>query len=127
MGYDYENRGFTRVPIEDGHPVTLTSDGGKVISGKLMNLSMTGALVECGEQFDADEVCAISCVVDDNTTLEMRGAVARVEPDSMGLLFTGISGDSYEPLHELLVDNAEDKDAVRNEVFERAHMAPDIY
>ena len=127
MGFDYEQRGFTRVPIEDRPSVTLTSEGGRVIAGNLVDLSMSGAMVECGEQFGADETCIISIVVNEDTTLEMRGTVARVDSDSLGVMFTGISGASYEPLHELLVDNAEDTDAVRNEVFERAHLAPDLY
>ena len=127
MGFSYEQRGFTRVPFEERPSVTLTSEGGRVITGNLVDLSMTGAMVECSEPFDADEVCVILIKVNDDMTLEMRGTVARVDSDSLGVMFTGISGDSYEALHELLVDNAEDKDAVRNEVFERAHLAPDLY
>lgn len=127
MGFDYENRGFTRVPIGGELSVWVTGGEDKAISGTLVNLSMTGALVGCKEQFSADEECVILIVVNEETTLEMRGSVARVESDSMGILFTGISEASYEAHHELLVENAEDGEAVRDEIFGRPHLAPDMY
>ena len=123
----YEHRGFTRVPIQGELTVKLAGESGTVVEGILVNLSISGAHVECTKQLGADEVCTVSILLDEDASLEMRATVTRVEPDSMGVEFTGISGKSYKTLHEILVDNAEDPGTIRNEMFERSHFEPEIY
>ena len=115
------------MPIEERPLVRLVSESGGVIGGCLLDLSMTGAMVECSETFGAEEVCVMSIMVDNDTTIEMRGTVVRVHPKVLGVLFTGISGASYGALHELLLDNAKDEDSVREEIFGHPHLTPDIY
>lgn len=107
--------------------VTLTFENNAIVEGTLTNVSMTGLLVKSGEQIGDGEDCVVLIVVDDVTTIEMKAKTVRVDPDSIGLSVTGISGVGYEALHELLLENAKDPDAVRNEIFSLDHLTPDIY
>ena len=127
MGNQYENRTFTRVSIEEPITVIMTDEGNKGISGTLKNISMIGLMVECDEQYAEGTLVEVIVAVDAHTTVELKATVMHADSEFMGLHTTGIASDGYDTLHELLLEHAEDEDAVRNEIFSLDHLAPKIY
>lgn len=127
MSFEYEARTFTRISIDGDVEVQLYTESGTEVVGKLGNLSMSGLLFLCDKQLTEGQAYTVKVNPDLTGDFEVRAVAVRVDPDSIGLLITGIAKSTFEHFHEFLIENAEAPDSIREQMFSLDHLAPDLY
>lgn len=116
-----DKREFTRVPI---HLNVEFSSSQRATSSvcQLKDVSMNGVYVHCDNPLPIGSDCQIAVFLGSRETpmrLEVKGKVARVDTDGMGMEITEIVGiESFEHLRNLVLYNSSDVDQVEQEFNE---------
>ncbi len=113
-----EKRRFTRVDVQ--YPVTLQIPGGKLVEGRVVNLSMKGILVELPEELCIDGAVAFSIPLSGDASgilIAGEADVVRTESDgSFGLHLLRTDVESLTHLRRLVELNMGDGDKAREEM-----------
>lgn len=108
-----EKRQFTRIPFETTVRVSV---GDRILlSRHLRDVSLGGAFVCTPESFSNGTVCDLEIELKGPGTLlviHAEGEVTRIEPEGMGLRFTGIDLDGLIHLRHLIRIYAQDPQVV---------------
>lgn len=115
---EHDNRrDFSRVTIHIDAEIVC---GEKVISGRLVDVSMRGMRLACDETLPLQSECSVTCFLGDSreSLLQIRanGKVVRVLDDSISIEITGIDLDSFEHLRNLVLMNADNGSQVEDEL-----------
>ena len=110
MATNDEHRDFTRVSVSvDG---TVTAEG-TTVTGNMSDVSMKGGFLHCTDPLPEGTPCDIVLTLSggsDDIPVNVRGRVARCQPEGMALAFESIDPESYAHLRNLIRYNAEDED-----------------
>lgn len=114
-----EKRKRTRVHFET--QVVLKTDVSEITAGaNSSDISMKGMFVSTDEKIPVGTPCDIEIVLSGTTSrlaLNIEGAVARQDKDGLGITFNSMDVDSYLHLKNIVMYNAQDPDAVEEEMF----------
>jgi hypothetical protein len=117
MGDDKRKR--TRVHFET--QVVLKTDVSEITAGaNSSDISMKGMFVSTDEKVPVGTSCDIEIVLSGTTSrlaLNIEGVVARLDKGGLGITFNSMDVDSYFHLKNIVMYNAQDPDAVEEEMF----------
>ncbi len=111
-----DHREFSRVNIK--LHAKIMAKGKEIMSQDTHDVSMKGLFVNCDSDWPVGTECEIHLTLegqDPPVDLEVKGRVQRVTESGMGLLFTEVSLEAYEHLHNLVMLNTHDPDKVEQE------------
>ncbi len=111
-----DHREFSRVDIK--LHAKILAKGKEIMSRDTHDVSMKGLFVNCDSDWPVGTECEIHLALegqDPPVDLEVKGRVQRVTESGMGLLFTEVSLEAYEHLHNLVMLNTHDPDKVEQE------------
>ena len=121
----YELRRFMRSTVVA--PVTLNFDGGEVVSGDILNLSIAGMFVRTAQQMDKGRECVASFSAGPMKPIHVRCVVMHRKNDGMGMEIVGIANASFEFLRELVVNHADDSFQCDIEIMSNMGNLPALY
>ena len=117
MGDDKRKR--TRVHFET--QVVLKTDVSEITAdANSSDISMKGMFISTNEKIPVGTPCDIEIVLSGTTSrlaLNIEGVVARRDKGGLGITFNSMDVDSYLHLKNIVMYNAEDPDAVEEEMF----------
>ncbi len=111
-----DHREFSRVDIK--LHTKILAKGKEIMSRDTHDVSMKGLFVKCDSDWPVGTECEIHLTLegqDSPVDLAVKGRVQRVTESGMGLLFTEVSLEAYEHLHNLIMLNTHDPDKVEQE------------
>lgn len=116
-----EKRKFSRIPLQ--FPVTLTLDNGSVFEiEEFINISVGGCLIPSTKEIVQTAACSITIVLGDDPLtapkIEARGEIVRHTETDLAVKFTKIDPESLFHLQNIIRYNAEDPDAIDEEIRE---------
>lgn len=112
-------REFTRAEHEVAAEVRGTQ--GKIVRGKVRDLSLNGLYIVTDRQLPAGSECWVTIRLKTGKTdlhLRAHGTVIRCGAAGMAIEFSDIQGDSFEHLKKLVLFNASDRKSVEEEFEE---------
>ena len=116
-----EQRHFTRIPF-DGQVHILQVDNGQSWIGKLLDISLNGALISHPDGWSAKIGDAIQLRLqlgeDADTNLCMDTTVSHIEAGRIGLHCQQMDLDTATHLHRLVELNLGDPELLKRELFE---------
>jgi len=116
-----DKRKRTRVHFET--QVVLKTDVSEIkADANSSDISIKGMFITTDEKIPAGTPCDIEIVLSGTTSrlaLNIEGVVARqdLDKDGLGITFNSMDVDSYFHLKNIVMYNAEDPDAVEEEMF----------
>jgi len=117
MGDDKRKR--TRVHFET--QVVLKTGVSEIMAGaNSSDISMKGMFVSTDEKIPVGTPCDIEIVLSGTTSrlaLNIEGVVARLDKGGLGITFNSMDVDSYLHLKNIVMYNAQDPDAVEEEML----------
>jgi hypothetical protein len=117
---DEEKRKYTRIPFETTVRITV---GDRILLARhVRDVSLGGVFVCTAESFSNGTVCDLEIELKGPGTLliiHAEGEVTRVEPEGMGLRFTGMDLDGLIHLRHLIRIYAHDPEVVDLEYADR--------
>lgn len=111
-----EHREFSRVDIKV-HVRVLAKDRDE-ISKDTHDISMKGLFLSCQEEWPIGTECEVHLLLEGQASpidLFLKGRVQRITEEGMGILFTEVSLEAYEHLHNLILFNSHNPDKVDQE------------
>ena len=111
-----DHREFSRV--ETKVQAQVQAKGKEIVSRDTHDVSMKGLFVNCDADWAVGTECEIHLLLegqDPPVDLSVKGRVQRVTETGMGLLFTEVSLEAYEHLHNLVMLNTHDPEKVEQE------------
>lgn len=112
-----DNRRFSRIPFKV--KVELLIDDRKHQSPELSNLSVGGCLLPLALEVEPGTPCQITILLEgasDDTRVRIEGEVVRATSAGVALRFVRIDPDSLYHLHNIILYNAPDADAIEHEI-----------
>ena len=123
MRGEENQREFTRVPIQI--EAQVTGGDAPMLRGPVRNVSMNGLFLLCDHPLPIDTDCRLTLLLGDaenQTCINARGIVRRLEDTGMGIEFSHILGlESFNHLRNLVLYNAS-TDAVQVEQEFKHHV-----
>ena len=117
MKAEANRREFTRIPIPID--VELTPTPADLTFCQVRDVSLKGLYLHCEKTLPVGTGCRVTMLLGEKENpirVEVRGKVARVDDDGMGLEITEIVGlESFEHLRNLVLYNSTDTDQVEQE------------
>jgi len=104
-----DHREFPRVDIKI--LAKVQAKGREMISAGTHDVSMKGLFVKGKTDWSLGTECEIHLILEDQNPpvdIKVKGRVQRITEEGIGLLFTEVSLEAYEHLHNLVLLNAED-------------------
>lgn len=113
-----ERRHFTRIPI-DGQ-VSLETERGQEVHGRLLDMSLKGLLVSLPEGADvrAGQICQVRAELGGGTCIRLSGIVAHRDDGQVGIELDEIDIDSATNLRRLVELNLGDPKLLEREFTE---------
>jgi len=111
-----EHREFSRVDVN--LHTKIMAKGKEIMSRDTHDVSMRGLFVVCKSDWLVGTECEIHLTLSGQNPpvdMAMKGRVQRVTENGMGLLFTEVSLEAYEHLHNLILLNTHDPEKVEQE------------
>lgn len=105
----------TRVKADFEAYVTI---GDVVIPVETRNLSLKGALLSGCEDCKAGTNCELHLPLSPGTRIVVEGEILRATNDTVGMIFKEMDDLSFTYLHRLVQLNAENPDAIDEELLE---------
>jgi hypothetical protein len=121
MATQDNNRRFTRVDINV--EVRVKTDRSVQIGGQARNLSLNGVYVVTYQCLPVETECEVVLVLQKYPTprqIHAEGIVCRVTDGGMAIEFTAITPDNLAQLQHLIRYNAEDSEAIEEEISQSA-------
>ncbi len=107
-----EKRQYSRVSFATDIRIQIESGGKSVqVQGSSKDLSLKGLFVQTQKTFALDSVCEIIIYLTggiDEIILKIKGRVARVSQNGMGVIFDSMDVDSYSHLKNIVQYNSVD-------------------
>ena len=107
-----EKRRHFRVGFSTAIEILLQADGKEVkLPGNSMDLSLKGMFVSAEEKFVPGTKCVVHVYLTggiDKIELQMKGTVARMSDNGMGLIFDSMDVDTYSHLKNIVYYNSGD-------------------
>jgi len=118
-----EKREFSRVPIHI--QATIKSNGKEISSEITDDISMKGLSIHCDETLERGASCDVILTLkngENPVEVKVKGMVARCMDSGMAIQFTELDLESYEHLHNMVIQNAEDPGQVEKEMKEHVGL-----
>lgn len=117
-------REFTRVTPH--FTARILSDGEILASVATLDISLNGALLECGTELPAGKQIQLVIELDDNPALQITagGTITRKEAGRIAVEFNDIDIDSYQHLEKLVLYNSLAPDEIKNELESHLGIKP---
>ncbi|NIQ03349.1 MAG: hypothetical protein GWM98_25675 [Nitrospinaceae bacterium] len=112
-----DHREFSRVRTHI-HTKVLAK-GEEITARDTEDISMKGLFVRSETPVPVGTECEIHLLLEDlepPLDIELKGRVQRMTDDGMGILFTEVSLDAYEHLHNIVLLNSHEPDRVEREI-----------
>lgn len=110
-----DHREFSRVEIKI--LATVQAKGEEIISDT-HDVSMKGLFVEGKTDWSLGTECEVGLILDGRSpavNIAVKGKVQRITDKGIAILFTEVSLEAYEHLHNLVMLNADDPEKVEQE------------
>ena len=110
-----DHREFSRVDIKI--LATVQAKGEKIISGT-HDVSMKGLFIEGKANWSLGTECEVGLILEGRNpvvNITVKGKVQRITDKGIAILFTEVSLEAYEHLHNLVMLNADDPEKVEQE------------
>ncbi len=119
-----EYRDFTRV--KTSFAASLSVAGKSAMQVSTVDISMHGVLVECDFDIATGEHCRLHIPLGSNNESGITASckIVRNEPGKLVLEFVDIDMDSYQHLQKMVQYNADNPDAIRQELNSRPGIKP---
>ena len=111
-----DQREFSRVDIK--LLAKVQAKGREVVFTGEHNVSMKGLFVKCKTDWSIGTECEIHLILEGQkppVDIKVKGRVQRITEEGMALLFTEVSLEAYEHLHNLVLLNTDDLEKVELE------------
>lgn len=111
-----DHREFSRVGIKI--LVKVQAKGREMVSAGMHDVSMKGLFVKGKTDWSLGTECEIHLILEDQNPpvdIKVKGRVQRITEEGIALLFTEVSLEAYEHLHNLVLLNADDPKKVERE------------
>ncbi|GBF34289.1 hypothetical protein DCCM_3401 [Desulfocucumis palustris] len=115
-----EKRKFTRVPFRVEASVKYKD---MECRGEVENLSLRGMFLRMPEKISLGECVDITILLAGDTsklTIDLKGKVARTDPDGIGIKFQEIDLDSFVHLKNIVTYNSGDAEKIMQEFINAA-------
>jgi hypothetical protein len=112
-------REFSRIEIP--MTATLSVDGEKTVSCKVVNISLNGIELCTEHNMSLGDRCQVEVQIgnpDDTLSIFAEGKVARITSDGLAVNFESIGLESYDHLKNMITYNAGNIDQVEKEFSE---------
>lgn len=110
-----ERRKFSRVAFAADIRIDIATGGETVqVDGSSRDLSLKGVFIHTKKTFELESVCEINIHLTgsiDEIVLKVKGRVARVSQNGIGLIFDSMDVDSYSHLKNIVQYNSVDDSA----------------
>ncbi|MBF0449199.1 MAG: PilZ domain-containing protein [Candidatus Magnetomorum sp.] len=110
-----------RTRVEFSTQVIISVEGSEIATqANSKDLSLNGLFVESDEVLDLGTICHVKIILPggvDEISLDMDGVVTRHAPGGFGIIFEGMDPDSFAHLKNIAMYNAEDPDAIEEEIL----------
>jgi len=107
-----EKRRHSRVGFSTEIEILIQADGKEVkLLGNSRDLSLKGIFVNAEEKFVPGTKCLVNVFLTggiDKIELQMKGTVARMSDNGMGLIFDSMDVDTYSHLKNIVYYNSTD-------------------
>ena len=104
------------------HEVKLKTKDNHLLEAICKNISLSGIYVETKKKLGFREICKVEIILKQASPpiyLSMRGHVARIDENGMGIVFDELELDTYEHLQHLIYYNTEEVDEFVKEMAEK--------
>jgi hypothetical protein len=109
-----DHREFSRVNIKIHAKVQAKSR--EIVSTGAHDISMKGLFVKGKVDWPIGTECEIHLILEgQNSPVDIKGRVQRITEDGIALLFTEVSLEAYEHLHNLVLLNTDDPEKAERE------------
>jgi hypothetical protein len=109
-----DHREFSRVNIKIHAKVQ--AKGREIVSTGAHDISMKGLFVKGKVDWPIGTECEIYLILEgQNSPVDIKGRVQRITEDGIALLFTEVSLEAYEHLHNLVLLNTDDPEKAERE------------
>jgi len=111
-----EQREFSRVNLK--LLAKVQAKGREIVSRGTRDVSVRGAFVHCDSGWPMGTECEIHLILDGRNPpvdINVKGRVQRVTEEGVALVFTEVSLEAYEHLHNLVLLNADNAEKVEQE------------
>lgn len=112
-----DQREFSRVDLIFTAKVKVR--GEETVFTGMHNLSMKGLLIECKTDWPMGTECEIHLILEGQSPpvdVKVKGRVQRITKKGVALVFTEVSLEAYEHLHNLVLLNTDDTEKVEQEL-----------
>jgi PilZ domain len=111
-----EQREFSRVDLK--LLAKVQAKGREIVSRGTRDVSVRGAFVHCDCDWSMGTECEIHLILDGQNPpvdIKVKGRVQRVTEEGVALVFTEVSLEAYEHLHNLVLLNTDNAEKVEQE------------
>ena len=111
-----DHREFSRVNIKINAKVQ--AKGKEIVSTGAHDVSMKGLFVKCKADWSIGTECEIHLILEGQNPpvdIKVKGQVQRITGEGIALLFTEVSLEAYEHLHNLVLLNTDDLEEAERE------------
>ncbi len=111
-----EQREFSRVDLK--LLAKVQAKGREIVSRGTRDVSVRGAFVHCDSGWPMGTECEIHFILDGQNPpvdINVKGRVQRVTEEGVALVFTEVSLEAYEHLHNLVLLNTDNEEKVERE------------
>ena len=111
-----DHREFSRVDVKI--LAEVQAKGRNVISAATHDVSMKGLFMKCKTDWPMGTECEIHLILegqDPPVNIKVKGRVQRITEEGIALVFTEVSLEAYEHLHNLILLNTDDTEKVERE------------
>ncbi len=111
-----DHREFSRVDIKIR--ATVQAKGKEIVSTGTHDVSMKGLFVRGKADWPIGTECEIHLFLEGQNppvNIEVKGKVQRITEEGIAILFTEVSLEAYEHLHNLVMLNTDDPEKVEQE------------
>jgi len=112
-----EKRVFSRILFQ---AEAVVEYGGETIKGQVENLSLNGMFLKTHEKISQDEAVEIKIFLSgasSDLSINLRGAVVRLDSDGVAIQFKEMDLDSFVHLKNILTYNRGDESEVMEEFY----------
>ncbi len=111
-----DHREFSRVGIKI--QAKVQAKGRKMVFAGTHDVSMKGLFVKCKANWSIGTECEIHLILEGQNPpvdIKVKGRVQRITGEGIALLFTEVSLEAYEHLHNLVLLNTDDLEKAERE------------
>jgi len=111
-----DHREFSRIDIKI--IAKVRAKGQEIVSNGAHDVSMKGVFVKGKTDWSIGTECEIHLILEGQNPpvdIKVKGRVQRITGEGIALLFTEVSLEAYEHLHNLVMLNADDPDKAERE------------